>query len=138
MTFASTSGPWLQIWLEAGREGQIFTYANAEQEPAGIGDLVRVRLQGRPHTGLVVGAMQKLPASLSGKTMQPILAVWQRAAVDGQWQNLIEAVAAACHTSLFKTLKSALPPGWLGQRRQGPSGGPSPPHVCFLRKTDHP
>ena len=126
MTFASTSGPWLQIWLEAGREGQIFTYANAEQEPAGIGDLVRVRLQGRPHTGLVVGAMQKLPASLSGKTMQPILAVWQRAAVDGQWQNLIEAVAAACHTSLFKTLKSALPPGWLGQRRQGPSGGPRP------------
>ncbi len=126
MTFASTSGPWLQIWLEAGREGQIFTYANGAQEFAGIGDLVRVRLQGRPHIGLVVGAMDQLPASLTSKTMQPILAVWQRAAVDGQWQQLIEAVAESCHTSLFKTLKSALPPGWLGQRSQGPSRAPGP------------
>jgi len=121
VTFASATPPWLQIWLEAGREGQVFTYANSAETPAGIGDLVRVRLQGRLHTGLVVEALDQLPASLSGKTIQPILAIWQRAAVDPQWQGLIESVAESCHTSLFKTLKSALPPGWLGQRSQGPS-----------------
>ena len=82
MTFASLTSPWIEIWLEAGREGQVFTYANDPETPAGIGDLVRVRLQGRPHTGLVVGGLDQLPASLSGKTIQPILAVWQRAAVD--------------------------------------------------------
>jgi primosomal protein N' (replication factor Y) len=121
VTFASLLIPWLQIWLEAGREGQVFTYANSAQTPAGIGDLVRVRLQGRPHTGLVVGWLDQLPASLSRKTIQPILEVWQRAAVDPDWQNLMERVATECHTSLFKTLKSALPPGWLGQRSQGPT-----------------
>jgi len=121
VTFASATPPWLQIWLEAGREGRVFTYANSAETPAGIGDLVRVRLQGRLHTGLVVEALDQLPASLSGKTIQPILAIWQRAAVDPQWQGLIESVAESCHTSLFKTLKSALPPGWLGQRSEGPS-----------------
>ena len=121
MTFASLPIPWLQIWLEAGREGQVFTYANSPTTPAGIGDLVRVKLQGRPHTGLVVDWLDQLPASLSDKTIQPILEVWQRAAVDPDWQKLMERVAAECHTSLFKTLKSALPPGWLGQRSQGPS-----------------
>jgi primosomal protein N' (replication factor Y) len=121
VTFASLSTPWLQIWLEAGREGQVFTYANSPETPAGIGDLVRVRLQGRPHTGLVVGWLDQLPASLSSKRIQPILEIWQRAAVDPDWQNLMTSVAAECHTSLFKTLKSALPPGWLGQRNQGPS-----------------
>ncbi len=126
MTFASLTSPWIEIWLEAGREGQVFTYANDPETPAGIGDLVRVRLQGRPHTGLVVGGLDQLPASLSGKTIQPILAVWQRAAVDAQWQALMEEVAAMCHTSLFKTLKSALPPGWLGQRTQAACRGSRP------------
>lgn len=146
MTFASLASPWIEIWLEAGREGQVFTYANDPETPAGVGDLVRVRLQGRPHTGLVVGALDQLPASLSGKTIQPILAVWQRAAVDAQWQALIGEVAAMCHTSLFKTLKSALPPGWLGQRTQDaprgsrriwlvePSAGPRPGTPLPLRQ----
>jgi len=126
VTFASSSPPWLQIWLEAGREGQVFTSANSVEPPAGIGDLVRVRLQGRLHTGLVVAALAELPASLGGKAMQPILAIWQRAAVDSQWQGLLESVAESCHTSLFKTLKSALPSGWLGQRSQGPSRASQP------------
>jgi primosomal protein N' (replication factor Y) len=120
------ASPWLQIWLEAGREGQVFTYANDRETPAGIGDLVRVRLQGRPHTGLVVERLDQLPASLSGKTIQPILGVWQRAAVDPQWQELIGRVAQLCHTSQFKTLKSALPPGWLGQRTPVASRGSRP------------
>ncbi len=133
MTFASLASPWLQIWLEAGREGQVFTYANAAEQPAGIGDLVRVRLQGRLHTGLVVEALAVLPDSLSGKTVLPILEVWQRAAVDHPWQTLIAAVAAQCHTSVFKTLKSALPPGWLGQNNRRTSGMARP--IWLVQRT---
>jgi primosomal protein N' (replication factor Y) len=106
---------WLQVWLEAGREGQVFTYANPEQLPLGCGDLVRLRLRGRRHVGLVVELLQTLPAELEGRTLQPIEAVHQSAAVDPHWQELIARVADGCHTSRFRTLKAALPPGWLGQ-----------------------
>ena len=112
---------WLQIWLEAGREGQVFTYSNPGVIPVGAGDLVRVRLQGRRHVGLVVDVLDACPVELAGKTIQPIDSVLQSAAVDPNWQGLLKDVAAACQTSFFKTLKTALPPGWLGQRRQAPS-----------------
>ena len=117
---------WLQIWLEAGREGQIFTYANNGEIPLCAGDLVRVRLQGRPHTGLVVEALDTCPPALAGKTIQPIAGILQRAAVDGDWQALLKDVADLSHTSFFKTLKTALPPGWLGQRKQPPARTPRP------------
>ena len=104
---------WLQVWLEAGREGQVFTYANPEKLAVGCGDLVRLRLRGRRHIGLVVEQLQALPAGLEGRTIQPIEAVHQSAAVDPHWQALIAQVADACHTSRFRTLKAALPPGWL-------------------------
>ncbi|WP_225867514.1 primosomal protein N' [Cyanobium sp. NIES-981] len=115
---------WLQIWLEAGREGQVFTYANPQELPLRIGDLVQVRLQGRRHSGLVVAQLPSLPGELLGKTLQPVELVLQHAAVDPQWHALIAQVAEQCHTSGFKTLKSALPPGWLGQRHQRGQGGP--------------
>ena len=44
---SDTPPAWLQVWLEAGREGQVFTYANPAQLPLGCGDLVRLRLRGR-------------------------------------------------------------------------------------------
>ena len=108
--------PWLEVWLEAGHDGRIFTYSNPAGLSAGLGDLVRVRLQGRPHTGLVVGLGHGMPPELHGKLAQPVEAVFQSAAVDVRWRSLIEAVACDTHTSLFRCLKSALPPGWLGQR----------------------
>ena len=114
-------GQWLQIWLEAGREGQVFTYSNLGDSPVGAGDLVRVRLQGRRHVGLVVDVLDACPVELAGKTIQPIESVLQSAAVDPNWQGLLKDVAQACQTSFFKTLKTALPPGWLGQRKQAPS-----------------
>ena len=113
---AAAPAPWLQVWLEAGQEGRIFTYANPDGLAAGPGDLVRVRLQGRSHTGLVVGLSQGMPPELRDKVVQPVEAVLQSAAVDPRWRALIEAVASDTHTSLFRCLKSALPPGWLGQR----------------------
>ncbi|MBJ7493392.1 MAG: DEAD/DEAH box helicase, partial [Synechococcales cyanobacterium SupBloom_Metag_052] len=113
---ASQGAPWVQVWVEAGREGQVFTYANPDGLALASGDLVRVPLRGRRHVGLVVETLQVRPGGLEGVTLVAIEALHQRAAVDGQWHGLIEDVARDCHTSLFRTLKSALPPGWLGQR----------------------
>ena len=115
---------WLQVWLEAGREGQVFTYANPEGLEVGCGDLVRLRLRGRRHIGLVVECLQALPAQLESLTIQPIEGMHQSAAVDPQWQTLIAQVADACHTSRFRTLKAALPPGWLGQRPERSATAP--------------
>lgn len=121
---ASGAAPpaWLDVWLEAGREGQVFTYANPQGLPLGAGDLVEVPLQGRRHAGLVVRGRALPPAELPEARIQPVAALLQPAAVDPTWQTLVDAVADACHTSRFRTLKSALPPGWLGQRRRGAPG----------------
>lgn len=121
--FLRTAAPgWLEVWLEAGREGRIFTYANPQALAIGVGDLVRVRLQGRPHTGLVVASATACPAAMEGRSILPVEAVLQSAAVDPHWQALLEEVARQCHTGLFRSLKSALPPGWLGQARRPPAG----------------
>ena len=95
----------------------MFSYANPDNLPVGVGDLVRVRLQGRPHRGLVVEVLAEPPAGLDPAILRPIEGVLQSAAVDPDWQALISAVAEQCHTSVFRTLKSALPPGWLGSGR---------------------
>ncbi|MEB3332836.1 MAG: primosomal protein N' [Synechococcaceae cyanobacterium] len=111
--------------MEAGREGRTFTYGLPEGQAAQVGDLVQVRLQGRPHAGLVVAQHERVPAALEEVAIQPIVGVLQHAAVDPRWQRLIAEVAHDCHTTVFRTLKSALPPGWLGQRSR-PSPGPRP------------
>ena len=114
---------WLQVWLEAGREGQVFTYSNPRALAVGCGDLVQVRLRGQRHIGLVVELLNSPPDGLTDKQLQPIEALHQRAAVDRHWQQLIEHVAETCRTSVFRTLRAALPPGWLGQRKAGKAVG---------------
>ncbi len=113
---------WVEVWLEAGREGRVFTYANPDGLPLAPGDLVRVRLQGRPHGGLVVATLADCPAHLAEKPLQPVLAALEPAAVHPDWQRLITAVARQCHTSPFRTLRGVLPPGWLGARPAKGSG----------------
>ena len=121
---ARAAAPWVQVWLEAGREGQVFTYDNPQALELGCGDLVQLRLRGRRHSGLVVELLDTQPAALGERTPLPIEAVLQPAAVDPHWQQLIEQVARDCRTTPFRTLKAALPPGWLGQRHQaGASAG---------------
>ncbi len=109
-----------QVWLEAGREGRVFSYTNPRDLVLAPGDLVRVSLRGRRQIGLVVSCQEAPPPGLDPGRMLPIEALHQAAAVDPQWQALLMEVAEDCHTSLFKTLKTALPTGWLGQRRQPP------------------
>jgi primosomal protein N' (replication factor Y) len=108
----------LDIWLEAGREGQVFTYSNPHGLALGTGDLVQVRLKGRLHAGLVVACLQHSPKDRPEHTLQPVMALVERAAIHPDWQQLIAEVALQCHTSLFRTLRSVLPAGWLGARRQ--------------------
>jgi primosomal protein N' (replication factor Y) (superfamily II helicase) len=122
----STAVIYWQVWVEAGREGRIFTYANPQHLEIATGDLVRVPLRGRPHVGLVVEALQALPPDLQAARLLAITAVHQRAAVDPLWQELLQEVAHQCHTTVFKTLKSALPSGWLGQWRPSQPAGPRP------------
>jgi hypothetical protein len=107
-----------QVWVEAGHEGRIFTYGNPENLVLSPGDLVRVSLRRRRQIGLVVEKLDGLPPELDPGKLLPIEALHQRAAVDPLWQGLLQGVAEDCHTSLFRTLKTALPPGWLGQRRR--------------------
>ena len=108
----------VDVWLDAGREGQTFTYV-ADNDLAPLpGDLVRVRLRGRPMHGLVVEQRpepQHTPAS--GTSLQSIEAVVQRAAVDPDWRAWIDAAAQRCYLSSFRMLKAALPAGWLGQAK---------------------
>ena len=44
----------VEVWLEVGREGSTFTYSADQALGLKAGDLVRVRLRGRPLHGLVV------------------------------------------------------------------------------------
>ncbi|MEB3242591.1 MAG: primosomal protein N' [Cyanobacteriota bacterium] len=108
---------YLEVWLQAGQAGRVFTYANALALPLAEGDLVQVRLQGRLHAGLVVACHDNPPKELVSTSLQPVLALLERAAVTTSWQQLIAAVARQCHTTVFRALRSALPPGWLGPRR---------------------
>jgi len=134
---APSAPTWVEVWLEAGREGRIFTYANPKEWPLRLGDLVLVRLQGRRHSGLVVGFPTTLSGELAELVLQPIETVLQAAAIDPGWQDLVAEVAQATHTSLFRTLRSVLPPGWLGQRsaaRREPVA--AEPQLLTLRLAD--
>ena len=100
-----------------------FTYANPGPEAIGVGDLVQVRLRGRRHVGLVQAVRARPAPGLDGSRILPVERLVQRAAVDPAWRLLIQEVAEACHTSTFRTLRTALPAGWLGQR---PRSGTAP------------
>ncbi|MFO7629680.1 MAG: primosomal protein N' [Prochlorococcaceae cyanobacterium] len=125
---------WLQVWVEAGRDGQVFTYANPPAVAAAVGDLVQVRLRNRSHGGLVLEGLADLPAELVGKRIAAVESIRQRSAIAPRWHALLLQVAAACHTSPFLVLKTALPPGWLGQRAS--SAPQSPRQRWRIRLTE--
>ena len=114
-----------EVWLDAGREGQTFSYRADSTLALQSGDLVRVRLRGRPMHGLVVAIVpRELFSEEQTVIFQPVEAVLQRSAVDPDWRRWIEDTARRCHLSPFRMLKAALPPGWLGQvRGRGGVGG---------------
>ena len=109
----------VDVWLEAGRDGRAFSYCDRQRLGVGLGDLVRVSLRGRPLQGLVIACREQDDAAIDPK-LQPVQAVIQEAAVDPAWRTWLDAMACRCHTSPFRMLKAALPPGWLGQRPRAP------------------
>ena len=107
----------VDVWLEAGREGRVFTYRADPDLRLQPGDLVRVPLRNRTMHGLVVGCpVQAMPADRQA-ALQPVEALLQRAAVPSDWRQWLDGVAERCHLSAFRMLKAALPAGWLGQAR---------------------
>ena len=112
----------VDVWLEAGRDGRSFTYLDRRGLGVGMGDLVLVRLRGRPMQGLVMEirdpSFQKNVArdAPTLRHFQDVEALVQPAAVSPHWREWIEATASRCHISPFRMFKAALPPGWLGQR----------------------
>ena len=113
----SADGQPVDVWLEAGREGRVFTYRADPDLRLQPGDLVRVPLRNRTMHGLVVGCpVQAQPADRQA-ALQPVEALLQRAAVPSDWRQWLDGVAERCHLSAFRMLKAALPAGWLGQAR---------------------
>ena len=115
----------VEVWLEAGREGRTFTYRSDAGLGLAPGDLVRVRLRGRPMHGLVVAAQRDWPdasAPVDADLIQSVEALVVKAAVPTDWRLWIEASAKTCHLSAFRMLKAALPAGWLGQARKPLAG----------------
>ncbi len=110
----------VDVWLEAGRDGRTFSYCDSLSLGVGLGDLVVVRLRGRRLQGLVTGCRlitaKANSAESDGRQLNPVEELVQRAAVDPSWRSWLDAMAVLCHTSPFRMLKAALPPGWLGQR----------------------
>ena len=110
----------VDVWLEAGRDGRTFSYCDSLSLGVGLGDLVAVRLRGRRLQGLVTGCRlitaEANSADSDGRQLNPVEELVQRAAVDPSWRSWLDAMAVLCHTSPFRMLKAALPPGWLGQR----------------------
>ncbi len=110
----------VSVWVEAGREGRLLSYDASGVGPLQAGDLVRVRLRGRLHAGLVSAECAEVPA---GVQLEPVLEQLESAAVDPAWQHLLVEVSMLCHTAPFQVLKTALPSGWLGQKRSNSSHG---------------
>ena len=104
----------VDVWLEAGRDGRTFTYSDGKQLNVRLGDLVQVSLRGRRMQGLVTACRR--PSVDEKHALQPVEALLQQAAVGQSWRSWLEEMAQLCHTSPFRMLKAALPPGWLGQR----------------------
>ena len=117
----------VDVWLEAGRDGRTFSYCDSLGLGVGLGDLVSVRLRGRRLQGLVTGCRclekESSAQESSAHPLQPVDALVQSAAVDAGWRAWLDAMADRCHTSSFRMLKAALPPGWLGQRPTPPAAG---------------
>ena len=71
-------------------------------------------LRGRRIQGLVTAC--RTQSEDENRPLQPVEALLQPAAVGVAWRLWLEEMAQRCHTSPFRMLKAALPPGWLGQR----------------------
>ena len=113
---ASISPIWLDVLVEIGQGTLLLTYANNPAESVEPGDLVRVPVRQRLHVGLVMAERPEPPAGVSKEQLQTVNNLILKGAFSKVWQQLIGWCAQHTHTSLLQVLRTALPPGVLGQR----------------------
>ena len=113
---ASASPIWLDVLVEVGQGTLLLTYANNPTESVEPGDLVRVPVRRRLRAGLVMAKRPEPPSGVPREQLQTVKNLILKGAFSRVWQQLIGWCAEQTHTSLLQVLRTALPPGVLGQR----------------------
>ena len=113
---ASASPTWLDVLVEIGQGTLLLTYVNNSTEPVETGDLVWVPVRQRLHAGLVMAERPEPPAGVPREQLQTVRNLILKGAFSRVWRQLIGWCAEHTHTSLLQVLRTALPPGVLGQR----------------------
>ncbi|MCY3536862.1 MAG: primosomal protein N' [Cyanobacteria bacterium MAG IRC4_bin_6] len=102
--------------VEIGQGTLLLTYANNPTESAEPGDLVWVPVRQRLHAGLVMAERPEPPAGMPREQLQTVKNLILKGAFSRVWHQMIGWCAEQTHTSLLQVLRTALPPGVLGQR----------------------
>ena len=116
-SFLAPASPiWLDVLVEIGQGTLLLTYVNNPTESAETGDLVWVPVRQRLHAGLVMAERPQPPAGVPREQLQTVKNLILKGAFNRGWRQLIGWCAEHTHTSLLQVLRTALPPGVLGQR----------------------
>ncbi len=102
--------------MEIGQGTLLLTYVNNPTTSVETGDLVWVSVRQRLHAGLVMAERPEPPAGVSREQLQTVKNLILKGAFSRNWQQLVGWCAEHTHTSLLQVLRTALPPGVLGQR----------------------
>ena len=102
--------------MEIGQGTLLLTYVNNPTTSVETGDLVWVSVRQRLHAGLVMAERPEPPAGVSREQLQTVKNLILKGAFSRNWQQLVGWCAEHTHTSLLQVLRTALPPGALGQR----------------------
>ena len=115
----------LEVWLDLGRNGRCFKYLDGRYLGVDVGDVVLVRLRGRPMKGIVLKSRLLSGDQIKrnfkeGKAIKYefVDELLESAAFDPSWSDWIQIAAKDCYVSPFKMLKTALPPGLLSKRNR--------------------
>ena len=102
--------------MEIGQGTLLLTYVNNPTTSVETGDLVWVPVRQRLHAGLVMAERPEPPAGVSREQLQTVKNLILKSAFSRSWQQFVGWCAQHTHTSLLQVLRTALPPGVLGQR----------------------
>nr|YP_009531094.1 primosomal protein N' [Paulinella micropora]AXY63783.1 primosomal protein N' [Paulinella micropora] len=109
---------YLDIWIEAGPRGHVFTYKNTQAIAINIGDLVKVYLRHYTHIGIVIRGRNRIPSELQNSNVKPVEEIFEPTTIDPNWYTWLHNSANRYHISFFRMLKTALPSQWLGNHKR--------------------
>ena len=102
--------------MEIGQGTLLLTYVNNPTESVETGDLVWAPVRQRLHAGLVMAERPEPPSGVPREQLQTVKKLILKGAFSRSWRQLVGWCAEHTHTSLLQVLRTALPPGLLGQR----------------------